>query len=81
MVYHVDLYRISGESELPFLGWSDLRDGLMLIEWPERVPELRDQADLSISLDFADDGRNARITAITERASRLPVLGAAARVP
>jgi tRNA threonylcarbamoyladenosine biosynthesis protein TsaE len=81
MVYHIDLYRISGESELPFLGWTDLRDGLMLIEWPERVPALRGQADLSIGLDFADGGRNARITAMTERASHLPALGAAVRVP
>jgi len=78
-VYHIDLYRISGESELPFLGWTDLRDGLKLIEWPERVPALRGQADLSISLDFDGDGRTARITALTERAARLA--GSAARVP
>jgi tRNA threonylcarbamoyladenosine biosynthesis protein TsaE len=77
-VYHVDLYRISGESELPFLGWTDLRDGLMLIEWPERAPGLHREADLVIRLDFADSGRNARITAMTERAAPLP---AAARIP
>jgi tRNA threonylcarbamoyladenosine biosynthesis protein TsaE len=81
-VYHIDLYRISGESELPFLGWTDLRDGLMLIEWPERVPGLHGQADLVIRLDFAGEGRNARITAMTERAARLSDrLLAAARVP
>jgi len=70
-VYHIDLYRISGERDLPFLGWEDLRDGLMLIEWPERVPALRGHADLLISIDFAGDGRKARLTAITERAARL----------
>jgi tRNA threonylcarbamoyladenosine biosynthesis protein TsaE len=80
-VYHVDLYRISGERELPFLGWTDLRDGLMLIEWPERVPGLRGQADLVIRLDFAGDGRTARITAMTERAAHLPDAGAATGVP
>jgi tRNA threonylcarbamoyladenosine biosynthesis protein TsaE len=70
-VYHVDLYRISGENELPFLGWTDLRDGLMLIEWPERVPTLRGQADLSIRLDFGGDGRQAEITPMTDRAGGL----------
>jgi tRNA threonylcarbamoyladenosine biosynthesis protein TsaE len=76
VVYHVDLYRISGESELPFLGWSDLRQGLMLIEWPERVPGLRDQADLSIALDFDGDGRTADIRLLTERAAGLTGLAA-----
>jgi tRNA threonylcarbamoyladenosine biosynthesis protein TsaE len=80
-VYHIDLYRISSESELPFLGWTDLRDGLMLIEWPERASRLRGQADLSIRLEFEGDGRNAAITAMTDRAAGLPdAAGSAPRV-
>lgn len=79
VVYHVDLYRISGESELPFLGWTDLTHGLMLIEWPERVPALRDEADVSIRLDFDGNARKADIRLLTERAAGLP--GLAARVP
>ena len=74
VVYHVDLYRISSESELPFLGWTDLKHGLMLIEWPERVPGLRDQADVLIELDFDGNARKADIRLLTERAARLPVL-------
>jgi tRNA threonylcarbamoyladenosine biosynthesis protein TsaE len=66
-VYHVDLYRISEASELEFLGWSDLRDGLLLIEWPERVEGLDSQADLLIDLSYLGDGRNAQISGISER--------------
>ena len=66
-VYHVDLYRIVDPSELEFLGWSDLRDGLLLIEWPERVDGLAGQADVLINLSYRGDGRNAEISGISER--------------
>lgn len=66
-VYHVDLYRIAGDSELEFLGWSDIRDGLALIEWPERVNTLIDQGDLLIDLSYRGDGRNAEISGISQR--------------
>ncbi|MDZ7770798.1 MAG: tRNA (adenosine(37)-N6)-threonylcarbamoyltransferase complex ATPase subunit type 1 TsaE [Woeseiaceae bacterium] len=36
-VYHVDLYRISSADELHFLGFDELREGLMLVEWPKLV--------------------------------------------
>lgn len=79
-VYHIDLFRISDEGELPYLGWAELRQGLMLIEWPERVAALRQQADLLIALDFEDAGRKATVTALTGRAAAV-VAGTAARVP
>ncbi len=66
-VYHVDLYRIADASELEFLGWSDLRDGLLLIEWPERVEGLSEQGDVLIDLSYRGDGRNAEITGISRR--------------
>lgn len=78
-IYHVDLYRIADEGELPFLGWAELREGLMLVEWPERVPALLDQADLHIRLSFLDaggngdggDGREAVLHARSDRAASL----------
>ena len=66
-VYHVDLYRIADASELEFLGWSDILDGLALIEWPERVKDLVEQGDVLIDLSYRGDGRNAEISAISER--------------
>lgn len=71
MVYHVDLYRIAGESELEFLGWSDLRDGLLLIEWPERVEGLRDQGDVLIDLKYQGAARIAELSGISERGDRV----------
>jgi len=66
-VYHVDLYRIADASELEFLGWSDLRDGLLLIEWPDRIDGLTGQGDLLIELSYSGDGRNAEITGLSDR--------------
>ena len=40
-VWHVDLYRIEAPEELEELGLDEaLRDGVLLIEWPERLPAL-----------------------------------------
>jgi tRNA threonylcarbamoyladenosine biosynthesis protein TsaE len=38
-IYHVDLYRIADEAELPTIGLEELwaGDGVCLIEWPERA--------------------------------------------
>jgi len=70
-VYHVDLYRISGETELPYLGWPDLRQGLVLVEWPERVAAAAQGADLAIELDFDGNGRRVSVKALSHRAAGL----------
>ncbi|MCB1845525.1 MAG: tRNA (adenosine(37)-N6)-threonylcarbamoyltransferase complex ATPase subunit type 1 TsaE [Halioglobus sp.] len=66
-VYHVDLYRIGGADELEYLGWSDLADGLRLVEWPEKVPSLFATADVCLQLGYADGGRSATLSAASER--------------
>lgn len=70
-VYHIDLYRIAGMEELDYLGWSDLRDGLILLEWPERVPQLSGQADLLIVLEYDGDGRAATLEALSPRGAAM----------
>jgi tRNA threonylcarbamoyladenosine biosynthesis protein TsaE len=70
-VYHVDLYRIADASELEFLGWSDLRDGLLLVEWPDRVDGLAGQGDLLVELSYSGNGRSAEITGLSERGREL----------
>lgn len=69
LVYHVDLYRIGSADELEFLGWDELGAGLLLVEWPERVPELLAQADLSLQLGYDGAGRSITLKAHSERAS------------
>jgi tRNA threonylcarbamoyladenosine biosynthesis protein TsaE len=71
IVYHVDLYRISDEEELRYLGWNELDEGLRLVEWPKRAPGLAAGADLSLSLDYADTGRNLDVAGLSERGEQL----------
>jgi tRNA threonylcarbamoyladenosine biosynthesis protein TsaE len=71
VVYHIDLYRLSGMEELDYLGWDDLRDGLILLEWPERVPQLQQQADLLIKLDYDGEGRLATLQDLSDRGREL----------
>ena len=66
-IYHVDLYRISNEDELRYLGWTELEDGFRLVEWPDRAPGLRAQADLSLKLDYDGEGRRAELRGLSER--------------
>lgn len=70
-VYHIDLYRIGNASELEFLGWSDLDDGLRLVEWPDRAPGLYANADILISLSYEGQGRAAELTAQSTRGKEL----------
>ncbi len=70
-VYHIDLYRVTATDELEFLGWSDLQDGLKLVEWPERAPRLLKLADIQIELRYEDEGRAADLRGLSERGSKV----------
>lgn len=66
-IYHIDLYRIAAPEELRYLGFAETDDGLRLIEWPERVPAIAEEADLRIALAYADGGRVADIDGLSPR--------------
>ncbi len=70
-VYHVDLYRIASVEELRFLGWNELDDGLRLVEWPDRAPELANSADIRLTLSYDGAGRNVQIDGLSERGQQL----------
>jgi tRNA threonylcarbamoyladenosine biosynthesis protein TsaE len=67
LIYHVDLYRVSGEEELHFLGWNELENGFRIVEWPDRAPGLSSAADLRIHLDYQGDGRSALLEGLSRR--------------
>lgn len=67
-VYHVDLYRLGDADELPYLGWDALEDGLRLVEWPQRAPALRAQADVCLRLAYRGAARSATIEILSPRA-------------
>jgi len=60
-VVHADLYRLSAPGEVDELGLDDDPDALVLVEWGERAPQLRDRADMLISLEIPADGKGRRI--------------------
>ena len=70
-VYHVDLYRVSAEEELRYLGWNELEDGFRLVEWPDRAPALADRADLRLQLSYENEGRRVKACGLSERGKRL----------
>jgi len=71
MVYHVDLYRVSSEDELRYLGWTELDEGFRIVEWPDRAPGIAAQADLRLDLAYEDPGRLATITALSPEGERI----------
>jgi tRNA threonylcarbamoyl adenosine modification protein YjeE len=60
-ILHADLYRLDEEREIDELGLFD-RDAVVLVEWPERAPGLRDRATVEIALAIPrGGGRDATI--------------------
>ena len=73
-LYHMDLYRLSGEDEFMDLGFEEYiyGGGLTVIEWPDRLGSLLPESRLHLVLTIIDD--NARIievSALGEISSRL----------
>jgi len=50
LVLHADLYRLASAREIDELGLFDRADGIVIVEWPERAPELFDRANLIVRL-------------------------------
>jgi tRNA threonylcarbamoyladenosine biosynthesis protein TsaE len=58
--WHFDLYRLDDPQQVYELGWEEaLAEGIVLLEWPERLGALLPK-HLSVTLELAsDDGRRA----------------------
>jgi tRNA threonylcarbamoyladenosine biosynthesis protein TsaE len=57
--WHFDLYRLERPEQVFELGWEDaLADGIVLIEWPERLGALLPK-HLDVTLELDGDGRRA----------------------
>jgi len=72
--YHFDLYRLSGPEELGELGWDEAREGVVLVEWPERLGALAPREALVIRL-APGEGAEARIATLSGWDERLGALG------
>ncbi len=52
-LWHFDLYRLSGPDEVIELGWDEARaEGIVLVEWPDRLGRLVPADRLEIVLSF-----------------------------
>lgn len=62
-ILHADLYRIVDAAEVDELGLDDDPSAIVLVEWPDRDPDLAKRATmiLNFEMDSADDGRNLEL--------------------
>lgn len=74
-IWHVDLYRLQDPLELEGLGIRELLDGnaVMLVEWPERWPEIEARSDISLNFRHGDSEseRQLKVDAASERGQSL----------
>ncbi len=56
-ILHADLYRLGNPREIDELGLLDNPDAIVLVEWPERAPDLEKSATLLISLAIPASGQ------------------------
>ena len=61
---HADLYRLRDPREVDELGLFDRTDAIVLVEWPERAPELARLATMSVAIEVPADG-NGRVAQVT----------------
>ena len=65
-VWHLDVYRLTGPDDLPDLSWDDMLagQGVLLIEWPERIAAALPEDRLEIALEYGDgDSRQLTLRA------------------
>ena len=73
-IWHFDLYRMEKPDDVYELGFEDaLADGILLIEWPERLGGLmpREHLGLILSAGEVDSARHASLAASPAWASRI----------
>jgi tRNA threonylcarbamoyladenosine biosynthesis protein TsaE len=62
-VYHVDLYRLSQESDLTNIGWDDMMNerALVIVEWPDRAGSRMPRNHLPIALEYSHADADHRV--------------------
>ncbi len=60
-MFHYDLWRLDGPDALAELDWDDALNAIVLVEWPDRLGELRPADALTLTLS-AGNGDNRRAT-------------------
>jgi tRNA threonylcarbamoyladenosine biosynthesis protein TsaE len=73
IAFHFDLWRLDGPSGLHELGWEEAREGIVLVEWPDRLGALRPESALTVALapGEAPESRAATLTGWPGRLGQL----------
>jgi tRNA threonylcarbamoyladenosine biosynthesis protein TsaE len=60
--WHFDLYRLEEAEQVFELGWEEARtDGIVLVEWAERLGDLLPRERLTVTLSIEGEGRHATL--------------------
>ncbi len=70
-LHHFDLWRLEGPEALAELGWDEAREGVVIVEWPERLGRRRPEAALLAELALSGDGRRVRLSGGTRWAAAI----------
>lgn len=56
-LYHLDVYRLSGSTDLEEMGYQEylMSDGVMVIEWAEKVSDIIPDEALRVGLSYVDE--------------------------
>lgn len=74
-VIHADFYRLSGARELTELGWEEMTDdAIVLVEWPERAPEVLAPSRMTVTLDLDLADPDRRIATVSASGDFVPRL-------
>jgi len=67
--HHFDLYRLAGPEGLLELGWDEAREGIVLVEWPERLGRLSPAGalHLRLALGIGEEDRIAHLSGWEDR--------------
>jgi tRNA threonylcarbamoyladenosine biosynthesis protein TsaE len=72
VVQHFDLWRLEGPGGLTELGWDEARNGIVLVEWPDRLGSLRPAEALTVALHpTGADSRRAVLSGWPNRLDRM----------
>jgi tRNA threonylcarbamoyladenosine biosynthesis protein TsaE len=65
-LWHFDLYRLEEKAvDILELGWDDARrEGVCLVEWPERLGRLLPKDRLEIRIDFHKENEDGRVVTL-----------------
>lgn len=70
-VYHFDAYRLNSARDLVELGLEECDDGVVLLEWSERVLEALPPERLELRFSLLEEGRRVALSAIGPEPERL----------